>query len=184
MSRRERKTEAGEGPSRPPARAAGTGEASVLRLQHAAGNRAVTHLLRSPPKVAPKTAHEFPWRGEVSASWNAALRRAPTKDAEQPYANIVADLDRGTAVTVIGEERGWLHAEVMVDGKKLTGYISHELVRFTGPVATPPAAPEPPLVINPDLFGTPPRTSSKISTARSHGWKGAVATRSTTQRSR
>ena len=154
MSRRERKTEAGEGPSRPPARAAGTGEASVLRLQHAAGNRAVTHLLRSPPKVAAKTAHEFPWRGEVSASWNAALRRAPTKDAEQPYANIVADLDRGTAVTVIGEERGWLHAEVMVDGKKLTGYISHELVRFTGPVVTPPAAPEPPLVINPDLFGT------------------------------
>ncbi len=57
-------------------------------------------------------------------------------------------------MTVIGEERGWLHAEVVVDGKKLTGYISHELVRFAGPVVTPPSDPQPPLVINPDLFGT------------------------------
>ena len=154
MSRRDWQTNAGEGRSRPRARAASTGEASVLRLQHAAGNRAVTHLLRSPPKVAAKTAHDVPWRGEVSATWNAALRRAPAKDARAPVRQHHRRPDTGRPVTVIGEERGWLHAEVVVDGKKLTGYISHELVRFTGPVVTPPAAPEQPLVINPGLFGT------------------------------
>jgi len=125
----------------------------VLRLQRAAGNRAVTHLLRS-PQTATKTAHEVPWRGEVSATWNAALRRAPVKDADHPYDNILADLPKGTSVTVVGEERGWLHAEVVVDGKKLTGYISHELVRFTGPVITPPTEPAGPLVIDMGLFGT------------------------------
>jgi hypothetical protein len=127
----------------------------VLRLQHAAGNRAVAHLLRS-PKTATKTTHDVPWRGGVSATWNAALRRAPVKDADHPYDNIIADLPKGTAVTVVGEERGWLHAEVVLDGNKVTGYISHELVRFTGPVVTPPTDPDQPLVIDMGLFGTRP----------------------------
>jgi hypothetical protein len=153
MSHRDRLGDVGAAPTPPAPDRARSRAASLLRLQHAAGNRAVTHLLRQPSSTV-TTGHDFPWRGEVSATWNAALRRAPAKDAEHPYANIIADLDHGTAVTVTGEERGWLHAEVVVDGKKLTGYISHELVRFTGPVDAPPASPEPPLVMNPDLFGT------------------------------
>ena len=84
----------------------------------------------------------FPWRGEISARYNAALRRGPHKNPDDPYRDIEADLDAGTAVTVTGEERGWLHVEVTVDGHTLTGYVSHELVRYVGPVqATPPSDP-------------------------------------------
>jgi Domain of unknown function (DUF4157) len=92
--------------------------------------RAVTGLLARSP-------HPFPWRGEISASWNAALRSRPHKDSAHPYEGILADLDKGTQVTVTGEEHGWLHLEATVDGKKLTGYVSQELVRFVGPVEQP-----------------------------------------------
>jgi hypothetical protein len=120
----------------PPRRArerAGDDPRGVLALQRTAGNRAVTRLLSR----APKTARAVPWRGVVVASWNAALRRRPHKDPAQPHEGILADLDKGTAVTVVGEERGWLRAEVAVNGSKLVGYISHELVGYVGPVAAP-----------------------------------------------
>jgi hypothetical protein len=103
----------------------------VLRLQRAVGNRAVSRLLARSP-------HAFPWRGEISASWNAALRSRPQKDPAHPYEGILADLDQGTQVTVTGEEHGWLRTEATVDGKKVTGYVSQELVRFVGPVEQPP----------------------------------------------
>jgi hypothetical protein len=125
----------------PPARRArertADGSADVLRLQRAAGNRAVTRLLARAPKTEER-APAVPWRGEVTASWNAALRRRPSKDPANPYEGIVADLERGTEVIVVGQERGWLRAEVTVGGKKLAGYISRELVRHVGPVVQAP----------------------------------------------
>jgi hypothetical protein len=110
-------------------------------LQRSLGNAAVTRLLARQPTATkpPPSAATFPWRGEISATWNAALRRAPHKKPDDPYRDIVADLDRGTEVVVKGEEHGWLHVEVTVDGKQQTGYVSHELVRYVGPVAEPPA---------------------------------------------
>jgi hypothetical protein len=155
MLRRGRQPEVGTAtPERPAPRPAPTGSASVLRLQGAAGNRAVAQLLRSPHGVA---AHEFPWHGEVSAKWNAALRRRPVKDAAQPYENIIADVPHGTSVTVSGEENGWLHAEVVVDGKSLTGFISRELVEYKGSSAPPapsPTADQGPLVIDLGVWTT------------------------------
>lgn len=134
----------------PPARRArepdgGTAD-NVLHLQRTAGNRAVACLLARAPKTAtpPKTAkpgHAAPWRGKIVASWNAALRSRPHKDPKKPHQGILADLNKGTEVTVVGQERGWLRAEAIVDGKKLTGYISRELVGYVGPVTVP--APEP-----------------------------------------
>jgi hypothetical protein len=107
---------------------------ALLQLQRTAGNRTVTRLLSRQPKTA-EPAHAVPWRGEVVATWNAALRSRPQKNPEHPYQGVLADLDRGTEVTVTGEQHGWLRAEATVDGTQVIGYISHELVRYVGPVA-------------------------------------------------
>ena len=132
--RRERERVAVPPLTRPARRREDEGTAAVLRLQRTAGNRAVTRLLSRQPKTA-ESAHAVPWRGKVVATWNAALRSRPHKEREDPYEGILADLDRGAEVTVVGEEHGWLRAEATVDAKKVTGYISHELVRYVGPVA-------------------------------------------------
>ena len=121
-------------PSRP-----ATGAARVLSLQRAAGNAAVVRLLSRRPAVA--AGHEVPWRGKVSTRYNAALRRGPKKDPDDPYANIAADVPQGTEVLVLGEERGWLRVEVVLETTKRTGYISHELITYTGPGK--PTVPEP-----------------------------------------
>lgn len=133
-------------------------ELSLLALQRSAGNRAVNRLLEGPgarslpppprsvlarqprttrPTASTASTATFPWRGEISATWNAALRRAPHKAQDDPYRNIIADLPHGTALVVTAEEHGWLHVEVQLDGNKLAGYVSHELVRYVGPVAPP-----------------------------------------------
>jgi hypothetical protein len=149
----------GEPADAPPARRAreltGDGSAGVLRLQRAAGNRAVTRLLARAPRTDERTP-AVPWRGEVAASWNAALRRRPNKDPDNPHDGILADLERGTEVIVVGQERGWLRAEVTVGGKKLAGYISHELVRHLGPVvqAPPPIDLSEPLDLDLGVFGS------------------------------
>jgi hypothetical protein len=115
-----------------------TAAASVLRLQRGAGNAAVAKLLR---RASGAAGHEVPWRGKVSTRYNAALRRGPKKDPDDPYSNIAADVPQGTEVTVLGEDHGWLRVEVTLEGAKQTGYISHELIRYLGPVK--PDAPEP-----------------------------------------
>lgn len=119
-----------------------TPHASLLALQRSAGNAAVNRLLARQPtttRPTPSTADTatFPWRGEISATYNAALRRRPHKAKDDPYRDIIADLNHGTAVVVTGEEHGWLHVEAQLDGHKLDGYVSHELVRYVGPVAPP-----------------------------------------------
>ena len=106
----------------------------VLALQGSAGNAAVAQLLiaRQPAPAAPPKVDAgagYPWPGTIDTPYNAALRRAPAKEPDDPHANTVADLPKGTQVTVSGIEHGWLHVEVQLDGRQLTGYVSHELVK-------------------------------------------------------
>ncbi|SRR5260370_9777854 len=73
----------------------------VLDLQRMAGNAAVTGLMRQqrqlvaqipvPPAATSSAptlaATSAPWLGVIKAAWNAALRRTPTKNPDDPYAN-------------------------------------------------------------------------------------------------
>lgn len=90
-------------------------------------------LWRTPRTPAATVTPAVPWDGWIDTPYNAALRRTPHKDPDAPYANIVADLPRATQVKVVGGERGWLNVEVDLDGRHLTGFVSHELVK---PVVT------------------------------------------------
>lgn len=85
---------------------------------------AVQHKPASDPR------RHYPWVGKISAPWNAALRKGPAKDPADPHANTLADLPADTEVLVTNVKRGWLLVEVTVGGKKLTGYVSQELVTF------------------------------------------------------
>jgi len=153
----EERQQAVDGPRRPGAgrRRSQAPTASVLRLQGAAGNAAVARLLSR--KAATVAGHEVPWRGKVSTRYNAALRKGPKKDADDPYANIAADVPQGTEVTVLGDEHGWLRVEVVLDGKKQTGYISHELITYSGPVKAEEPAPDTKVPDVIDLSGLSPR---------------------------
>ncbi|PZS28266.1 MAG: hypothetical protein DLM59_15025 [Pseudonocardiales bacterium] len=126
----------------------------ALQLQATAGNAAVAGLLAPPGRMPPRSAGlpvigrqaspdtttrtrplpatTFPWVGKIQASDNAALRRDPSKDPQSPYANIAADLPRGTVIEVTGVEKGWLRVQVVdpAGGRPQQGYVSHELVRF------------------------------------------------------
>lgn len=70
------------------------------------------------------------WVGKIHGTWSAALRKAPKKDPDNPHDDTLADLPRGALVQVKGKERGWLLVEAEVGGKTITGYVSHELVKF------------------------------------------------------
>ena len=76
----------------------------------------------------------FPWRGQISGAWSAALRKTPKKDAADPHGNTLADLPRDTYVTVNGRKGGWLQVEVELKGKSLSGYVSQELVKYIRPM--------------------------------------------------
>lgn len=136
-TREERADEAPERQAAPPAPApAVSGVAGLLALQRSAGNAAVTRMLVArqpktldPPKAGAKDS--YPWAGTIETSYNAALRSGPSKDPADPHVNTIADLPKGTSVTVTGSERGWLHVEVVFEGKPLTGYVSHELIKRT-----------------------------------------------------
>ena len=87
------------------------------------------HIQRN--SESPSSARDqFPWSGDIHRTTNAALRKAPHKDPENPHANTLADLPQGTVVWVTGITRGWLHVEVFVKGKQLKGYVSQELVKY------------------------------------------------------
>ena len=107
--------------------------AGVLALQGSAGNAAVARLLiaRQPKTLDPPIAAGYPWPGEIDTPYNAALRTAPAKDPDDPHANTLADLPKGTRVTVTGKEHGWLKVDLELDGRALSGYVSHELVKRT-----------------------------------------------------
>ena len=81
-------------------------------------------------KPAPDPRKQYPWEGKITAPWNAALRKGPSKDPADPHANTLADLPAGTEVLVTNVKSGWLLVEVTLGGKKLNGYVSQELVTF------------------------------------------------------
>jgi len=83
------------------------------------------------------------WTGKILPT-SAALRSQPHKSARSPYQGIVADLPRGTEVTVICREGGWLQVEVRSGNRTLKGYVSRELVgRQEQPSAGPQASSAP-----------------------------------------
>lgn len=111
----------------------------IMRLQGMIGNAAVQRLLTTPKSTGTESSRTiqrqpdlpgtYEWLGQIHNTWNAALRPRPHRDATNPHDNTLADLPRDTYVRVIGKEKGWLHIEVDIDGKTLTGYVSRELVK-------------------------------------------------------
>jgi hypothetical protein len=95
----------------------------LLGLQRRAGNRAVSRLLQRS-----STPTSYPWIGRIKP-WSAALRAAPSKPGGAK-AKALADLPRGSEVTVVNRKSGWLAVQATVGGSRLDGYVSRELVEF------------------------------------------------------
>lgn len=134
------------------------------------GSRAPGHAIRKLSRQkhgasATVTTPVPPWEGTIDTRWNAALRRTPHKDPADPYSNIVADLPRGTPVTIVGSEHGWLKAEVDLGGRHLTGFVSHELVR---PVITLPGLVITAMTVDEALVALKRYETTKANT---FGWK-------------
>ena len=73
------------------------------------------------------TNRTFPWQGRIKP-WSATLRSLPRKTAEGSSRRVLADLPRGTLVTVVGHQGGWLHVHAMLGGDRKEGYLSQELI--------------------------------------------------------
>jgi len=71
----------------------------------------------------------FPWSGRIKP-WSAALRLAPRKGVGSSSQGIQADLPRGTLVTVVGQQGGWLRVQVKLGGTIREGHVSQELVEY------------------------------------------------------
>ncbi len=79
----------------------------------------------------PDTARSsFPWVGRIEHTSTASLRKSPVKDPDDPHSNTVADLPKGTEVMVVGQSGGWMHVQVSLDNKTLSGYVSTELITY------------------------------------------------------
>lgn len=113
-----------------------------LRLQNDDGRKLLAHELAHTiqqghadevPVVQRKPAPErtsFPWLGKIDNTWTASLRSSPAKASDDPHGNTLADLPKGTDVTVIGHTGNWMHVQVELGGKALTGYVSTELITY------------------------------------------------------
>jgi hypothetical protein len=83
-------------------------------------------LVQRQPAPTPTRQEMFPWIGTIRGTWSAALRKEPAK-----HGNTIADLSRGTFVTVNDRKGGWLHVQATTaEGKEVEGYVSQELVLF------------------------------------------------------
>jgi hypothetical protein len=101
----------------------------TLHLQSSSGHvTPASPIQRKPKEDAARSS--FPWIGRIDNTWSAALRKSPKKVTDNPNSNTLADLPRGTEITVVSRKGGWLHATVSVDGKALDGYVSQELVSY------------------------------------------------------
>ena len=78
----------------------------------------------------PKDPQGAPFEGEI-IPWSAALHESARSSAK-----VLADLPRGQRVTVQGGH-AWILVETTVDGNRLTGYVSHELIRQVSAPKTP-----------------------------------------------
>ncbi len=88
-------------------------------LQQPSGYTSVTGLVQR----IPKDSKDTPFNGEI-IPWSAALRESPNHSSR-----VLVDLPRGHLVSVQGG-RWWILVETIVNGVKLTGYVSHELIRM------------------------------------------------------
>ncbi len=96
---------------------------ALLSLQRATGNRGFGRVLARDPGPT-----GYPWIGKVKP-WSAALRSGPS-GPHGAKARALADLPRGSRVTVTDKQHGWLAVTASVDGKQLSGYVSQELIEF------------------------------------------------------
>jgi hypothetical protein len=141
--------------------------AAVLgAMSRTSGNRAVTRMVEVSTRTVARGSgaakagaaderSRFPWIGEITGTWTAALRKSSRKDPADPHANTRADVPQGTPVVIVGRKGGWLRARVTLRGSLFEGYVSQELVKFlrrddTAPseapkdaAATGPAGPGP-----------------------------------------
>lgn len=87
----------------------------------------LTHTIQQKGMVQKKVQRHmqksYPWDGIVSATYSGALRKVPKKKE-----GWIADIPKGTRMTVVGNSNNWLNVRVMVGGIQKTGYISQELV--------------------------------------------------------
>jgi hypothetical protein len=95
---------------------------------------AISETIQRQPKED-SARHDYPWIGRIDNTWSAALRKSPKKSADAPHANTLADLPRGTELTVVHRENGWLIVKVTIDGKPVQGFVSQELVTYVRPSA-------------------------------------------------
>lgn len=87
-------------------------------LQQQSGSPGALHRIQR----IPKDPQGVPFEGEI-IPWSAALRESPDHSSK-----VLADLPRGHKVSIRGG-RYWILVETVVDGTKLSGYVSHELIR-------------------------------------------------------
>ena len=92
----------------------------------------------------------YPWLGRIARTSTAAMRSTPAKSEDDPHANTLADLPRGTQVRVVTAKGGWLRVEATVGGEVREGYVSQELVAYVGSSAFE----VPPITITVDLPST------------------------------
>jgi hypothetical protein len=71
----------------------------------------------------------FPWIGRVKP-WSAALRSVSHKQSHAPALGVLDDLPRGTRVTVVNRNGGWLLVQATFAGKMREGYVSQELIEY------------------------------------------------------
>ena len=120
-------------------------QANVLRQQRHRGNGFVQrYLLAQQTAIKPRLATTpnhiqrvlgppYPLEGIISTRWNAALRRAPSRRGR-----LIANLDRNSRVTAIGNRGNWLEVQTTINGVIERGFVSQELV---SKIAAPGFAP-------------------------------------------
>lgn len=82
----------------------------------------------------PQNQTQFPWIGRI-LPWSARLHKKPHKNPRGSFHDVIADIPRGTRVTVMDREGANLHVQVTHGGKAYVGYISQELVEYVSPSA-------------------------------------------------
>ena len=131
-------------------------------LTHVVQQKKTHDLIQCSPKEDPKR-FSYPWTGQITETWSAALRSSP----KQGTGNTLYDLPRGTKVTVVDRKSGWLHVQVTAEGKSYTGYVSQELVAYI-PASAAPTAPSAPAITPTPTMATPSVTCPPTSAIRAN----------------
>jgi hypothetical protein len=119
----------------------------------AAGDEALAHELahvaQGPSPLVhrlPKNPEGMPFQAEVFPAWSTPLHTQPSRSSRP-----LVDLPRHQVVTV-ESGKAWLRVTAVVDGKTLSGFISHEQLRqIDTPTPEPEPVPGPVEPSNPEL---------------------------------